>query len=113
MIENFVYDIPNFLQESFKVNGPPNILWDISPTAPDNLVPIYVDSWWDSEDLQGYQGKMRDFEELQSFGLHFHMDMASERPLCCQICLTYLRLQNITTQGRIPNFRRRQWNLVV
>ena len=49
--------------------------------APDNLVPIYIDSWWDSEDLQGYRGKMQDFEELQSFGLHFHMDMASERPL--------------------------------
>ena len=113
-IENFIYDIPTFLQASFKSNGPPDIPWDVIPTAPDCLVPIYVDSWWDSEDLNGYRGKLRDFEELQSFGLHFHLDMASECPPSCQVgCVTHLRFQSITTQGRIPNFRRQQWNLVV
>ena len=53
-IENFIYNIPSFLQASFKLNGLPDIPWDVRPTAPDYLVPIYVDSWWDLEDLNGY-----------------------------------------------------------
>ena len=113
-IENFIYNIPSFFQASFKLNGPPDIPWDVRPTAPDCLVPIYVDSWLDSKDLKGYWGKLRDFEELQSFSLHFHLDMASEHLPSCQVSfITHLRFQSITTQERILNFRQQRWNLVI
>ena len=77
-VEEFTYQIPSFLQASVKANGPPDIPWDVSPTAPDCVVPIYVDSWWTSESLHNYAGRPRDWNELETLGLHFHSDMVSE-----------------------------------
>ncbi|KIJ92472.1 hypothetical protein K443DRAFT_135283 [Laccaria amethystina LaAM-08-1] len=77
-IEELVYDVPTFLQASFKANGPPDIPWDVVPTAPDCLVPIYVKSWWDEDDSLNLIGKPRDWKNLETFGLCLHSDMLSK-----------------------------------
>lgn len=78
-MEEFTYDIPKFLQCSFKANGPPDLPCDVPPTSLDCLVPIYVDSWWEQVDLRSHVGKPRDWDEMETFSLYCHSDMVSGR----------------------------------
>ncbi|EDR07819.1 uncharacterized protein LACBIDRAFT_327542 [Laccaria bicolor S238N-H82] len=74
-IEEFTYDIPMFLQACVKEYGPPDIDWAVVQTAPDCLVPVYLDNWWVEKDIQDRVGGARDWNDLETFGVALHADM--------------------------------------